>query len=396
MPVPEIPLLPAAFPKNDETELINEPTKSESVHEIPLTSGKHRTGFAGRLVSFCTCAVIAASCIVSFDDILESSFLPDGYIMKDNTSACHAALEVSAKLLPMSKPYDETPAGTDIAGSDIADTENTKEQSAVQDDIPEGELRIVEYDFSGTGLSNETSYKPDLAKLLEMPLPFDSYPKVLNLTAESPEVLIIHTHGSEAYTDSGKVSYPADSGMRSYDISENVVAVGSVIAERLNLLGVDTLHLTTMFDEESYYNSYNRSLEAVRSCLKQYPSIRYVIDVHRDAAADLKRGIAYKPVTVVDGQKCAQLMLVVGTDHSGASHPGWQDNLSIALKLNELLREVSDTLMRPINLRGASFNQQYSPGFLLLEAGSCGNTLDEAKRSGIHFADALAKLIKNE
>jgi len=89
-------------------------------------------------------------------------------------------------------------------------------------------------------------------------------------------------------------------------------------------------------------------------------------------------------------------MLGVGTDHSGASHPGWQDNLSIALKLNELLREVSDTLMRPINLRGASFNQQYSPGFLLLEAGSCGNTLDEAKRSGIHFADALAKLIKNE
>ena len=43
---------------------------------------------------------------------------------------------------------------------------------------------------------------------------------------------------------------------------------------------------------------------------------------------------------------------------------------------------------------GAAFNQQYTKGSLLLEIGSCGNTLDEAKRAGKLAAQAIAAVLK--
>lgn len=379
----EILLLPESFDTPPETDI---PTiNSEAftvIDDRPKPQIKPRRT-VGRIASFAVSAVIFASCAVSFGEAIENEFMPCGYVMAQREMPVGLTLAASSKQLPLSKPEPSDDA-------EIA-TEAPPEPT-----IPEGSLRIVEHDFSGTGLSNETSYRPDLDLLLNTPLPIGSYTRQLNSLSYEPEVLIIHTHGSEAYTDEGDISYPADSGMRSYDITENVVAVGSAITERLMSLGVNTLHLTEMFDRESYYNSYNRSLEAVKQALAEYPSIRYIIDVHRDAAADVNKGIAYKPVTEIGGKKCAQLMLVVGTDYLGASHPHWQNNLSAALKLNELLSEISPSLVRPINLRGASFNQQYSTGFLLLEAGSCANTLDEAVRSGEYFADCLAELINTE
>jgi hypothetical protein len=50
-------------------------------------------------------------------------------------------------------------------------------------------------------------------------------------------------------------------------------------------------------------------------------------------------------------------------------------------------------MMRSIDLRSASFNEQYTKGSLLLEVGSCANTLEEAKISADIFADALIREI---
>ena len=38
-----------------------------------------------------------------------------------------------------------------------------------------------------------------------------------------------------------------------------------------------------------------------------------------------------------DGEACAELMLVVGTDEGGLPHPDWQENLANALKLQALI-----------------------------------------------------------
>ena len=60
-----------------------------------------------------------------------------------------------------------------------------------------------------------------------------------NMSAE-PLVLIVHTHGTEAFAPEGVTSVKRGTSMRSSDISENIVAVGSVMADILNSSGIPT------------------------------------------------------------------------------------------------------------------------------------------------------------
>ena len=86
-------------------------------------------------------------------------------------------------------------------------------------------------------------------------------------------------------------------------------------------------------------------------------------------------------------------MFVVGTNKSGINHPDWQDNLSLALTLQEKIGRDNPKLFRRINLRTASFNQQLSPGYLLLECGAAANTLEEAENAAELFATGFARVI---
>ena len=52
--------------------------------------------------------------------------------------------------------------------------------------------------------------------------------------------------------------------------------------------------------------------------------------------------------------------------------------------------------MRNINLRSASFNEQYTSGSLLLEVGSCASGFDEAVLGAEIFADHLIREILGE
>lgn len=242
-------------------------------------------------------------------------------------------------------------------------------------------------------LFNETDYKPDTAALLAAPLPFTDFPAWSSGYApDDPYILIVHTHGTEAYAAEGALSYSTKDTFRSQDISENVVAAGAVMAETFRRAGIPVIHCTEMFDAESYQASYNRSAAAIRTYLEKYPSIQLVLDVHRDSVirADLTK---MQPVTEIGGEEYAQFMIVAGTDAGGANFPYWQDNLGFALKIQSALMQKSDSLVRSVNLRRAAFNQQHAPASLLLEVGSCGNTLAQAKRTAALAAAAIIEVI---
>ena len=86
-------------------------------------------------------------------------------------------------------------------------------------------------------------------------------------------------------------------------------------------------------------------------------------------------------------------MSVVGTDFKGANHPNWIKNLELAVAIQTKMNAYNSTLTRSINLRGAAFNEQYTSGSLLLEIGSCGNSLEEAKRTAKITAETIADII---
>ncbi len=199
-------------------------------------------------------------------------------------------------------------------------------------------------------------------------------------------VLILHTHGSESFSGT------KDDGYRSSDREKNVCALGDIVCSTLEEYGINTVHCDTLFDSPDFNMAYyNASLE-IRRQTEEHPSIKYIIDVHRDSMT-LADGTDYAPAAAIDSGKAAQMMFVVGTDWGGSGHESWRENLSLAARLQCLVSGDYPSLMRDINLRSASFNQQYAPGSLILEVGAAASELDECKISAGIFAEALAREI---
>ena len=209
---------------------------------------------------------------------------------------------------------------------------------------------------------------------------------------EGPQVLILHTHGSEAYTMPPGLEYEPTSECRTTDCTCNVVRVGDELAGVLEAAGLTVVHDTTLHDYPEYSGAYDRSLTTAKAYLEQYPSIRFILDVHRDAISDGNGGM-YKVVSDVAGQNAAQLSFVVGTDGGGLEHPLWQENLKLAAAITQCLAEDYPTLMRPITVRNSRYNQHLTTGTFLVEVGAAGNSLDEALLSARLLGNALAEVI---
>lgn len=209
---------------------------------------------------------------------------------------------------------------------------------------------------------------------------------------EGPQILIVHTHGSESYDQSDGEYYEESDAYRTTDCTHNIVRVGEEIATVFRGHGFQVIHDTNLYDYPSYNGCYERSKAAVEQWLQQYPTIRFILDVHRDALVG-KDGQIYKMVSTEAGEKVAQVMMVIGTNDAGFEHPRWKDNLALAVKLQQgLMRGYSD-LARPIVLRSNRYNQQLSPGYLLVEVGGHGNTLTEAIAGARLWADNVSRTL---
>ena len=209
---------------------------------------------------------------------------------------------------------------------------------------------------------------------------------------EGPHILIVHTHGSEAYAQYDGDRYEESDAYRSTDCTHNIVKVGEEMADIFRVHGYQVLHDTNLYDYPAYNGSYDRSKAAVEEWLRQYPSIRMILDVHRDALVD-RDGTIYKMVSQEGGQKVAQVMMVMGSGDSGAKHPRWKDNLAFAVRLQQDLLQEYQSLARPIVLRSHRYNQQLLPGYILVEVGGHGNTLTEAINGAKLWTERVAKTL---
>lgn len=236
-------------------------------------------------------------------------------------------------------------------------------------------------------VKNKSGVSFDFAALLQRGLSFEP------TGTEEPQVLIVHTHATECYMSYYAGYYNADDATRSTDNQQNVVAVGEVIAQELRAGGIGVLHDTTQHDSPNYTGAYDRSAQTIESYLAQYPSIRVVLDIHRDAMMyeDLTK---VKPTVTVDGQKAAQMMVVVGgTNTAELPNAYCEENLAFGLQLHQTLETAHPGLMRPLYLVDARYNQGLAAGSLLVEIGTDANTLSEALYSGRLLGKQLAALM---
>ena len=307
-------------------------------------------------------------------------------LILSQSPALMAGVEEVPDSAPAAEPVQDTPAPTEP--DDPEDPEVLPAVTTAPEDIVGRTLTPVSgdgYDSAqGVYIENRPGLDLDVAALASADLS-------LELPEEGPQVLIMHTHGSEAYTPDGTDTYVPTGECRTLDTAKNVVRVGDEIARVLTEMGLTVVHDTQLYDYPEYNGAYDRSLAAVEAWLEQYPSIRVVLDVHRDALVG-EDGTIYKPITTVGGEQAAQVMLVMGSN-ALYDHPHWQENLSLAVKIQKEMNTLWPTLARPIGLRENRYNQQTTTGSLLVEVGAHGNTLQEALSAARMFARAAGAVL---
>ena len=244
------------------------------------------------------------------------------------------------------------------------------------------------YEADGVLVKNSTTYDFNPTELINEKLKFDC-------KGNGPHILIIHSHSSESYTATDKNYYLPTDPDRTEDINYNVVRVGTEIVNTLKINGIEALHDTTLHDYPSYNGSYKSSLASVKKYMEQYPSIKIVLDIHRDAMVQAD-GTKLKLVADVENKKAAQIMLLTGSNQGGLDHPDWRENLKFAMKLQRTINNMYPGLTRPVSFTKERYNTHTTYGSIIVEVGTTGNTLEEALVSARMVGNAVAKFMKTE
>ncbi|MDO4566168.1 MAG: stage II sporulation protein P [Oscillospiraceae bacterium] len=253
---------------------------------------------------------------------------------------------------------------------------------------PEGEIFIR---YGAGSIRNSTDYSnAEMLAAASEPIAFS-----VELSSAEPQVLIVHTHGTESYDRFDVGFYDSEYPSRLTDPEKNVVAVGAVLCEELNALGINSVQAAEFHDYPSYNGSYARSEATIRSYLERFPSIKVVLDIHRDGI-EREDGTRLKPTSVIEGEKTAQIMIVCGAGDGIDDVPNFRQNLAFAARLNDKAESLYGGLTRPLYLAYRHYNQDLTPGTLLVEMGSHSNTLEEAKRAAKLLAAALYETLSAE
>ena len=214
-------------------------------------------------------------------------------------------------------------------------------------------------------------------------------------TSRRPTIAIYHSHTSETYIDDPR---PQDINghVRPGEIG-NVAQIGQELSTILsNKYNFQVIHNTRVHDE-NYARSYYNSRKTVKELISSYPDLDLILDIHRDGIKDIS---PKELTTEINGEEVAQIMILVTTGQFGFAHldlpehhPDWQKNLDFAHLLADNMEKMYPGLLRRIEMRDTTYNQDLHPRALLLEIGDYRNTTQEALRSARLLADVIAAII---
>lgn len=268
---------------------------------------------------------------------------------------------------------------------------NNDKNSSLPSPVPESDQVIInENTFpvknsqivaNNLEIRNETTYAPDIYSLLYAPLNF-----------KNPEILIVHTHGSESYKNDTLDYYHESDSDRTTDTTLNVVRVGEELAKELNKYGFKVTHAKDINDYPSYNKSYNKTLQVINYHIKNNQNIQVVLDIHRDSIVK-NDGTKLKFTSKINNEDVAQVMIVCGTNQAGLDNDTWQENLKFALKMQKFMETYYPGFARPLNLRQERFNTHATNGSMIIEVGTSGNTLQEALSSTKYLAKTINEIL---
>lgn len=199
-----------------------------------------------------------------------------------------------------------------------------------------------------------------------------------------PIVYIYNTHQTEEYR---KIN------INDYNVTPNVMHASYILKNKLSDLGINTLvesnNIKEILDINgwSYRNSYKASKMLAQDALEKNPSIKYVIDLHRDSVDEKIAKVT------IDGKDYAKIMIVLGKGHEG-----YDNNLNMASRINNYLKEFNENITRGIDIKQNSgiYNQDLSPNAVLIEVGGPYNDINSVKNSLEVLASVYKRVIDED
>ena len=114
---------------------------------------------------------------------------------------------------------------------------------------------------------------------------------------------------------------------------------------------------------------------------KDYPSIKYFIDLHRDSVSG---------TTTIDKLTYAKLMFVVGMNHEK-----YNENQNLVMRLHDYIKSNYESVIKNVYYsKNGKYNQDFDTNTFLVEIGGPDNKIDEVYNSVSLLAEALIKEIK--
>ena len=215
-----------------------------------------------------------------------------------------------------------------------------------------------------------------------------SYDFHVDKEAEGAQILIYHTHSQEAFAD----SIPGDE-------STTIVGMGSYLTTLLQQQGFRVIHNKDVFDmadgELDRNKAYTRAEPVIAGILQENPSIRIVIDLHRDGV-----GENVHLVKEIDGKPTAQVMFFNGLSYSAKNgaidylpNPYIENNLALSMQMKLASDSLVPGFARKVYLKSLRFNLHLHPGAMLIEAGAQTNTVEEMRNAMEVLSDTLYRVL---
>ncbi|MBA4542656.1 MULTISPECIES: stage II sporulation protein P [Thermoactinomyces] len=248
----------------------------------------------------------------------------------------------------------------------------------------DSEIDVASSDVDYTSIPIESPPPPDLDKQImkAMEHPDEDKTSTDPGSIKTKQVIIYNTHFWESFLPELHKTNPD----QATDLNRNITLVSKHLAKQLEKMGIGAVTTERKYTWNS--GAYVQSRKMVLSVLKQYHSISYMIDIHRDSR---RRD---KTTKVFDGKPYARLAFVVG---KASTH--FEDNLSLAREMHKRINELYPGLSRAViikergNGNNGEYNQSLSPNSMLVEVGGVDNSFAEANRSIEVLARVLADII---
>ncbi len=210
--------------------------------------------------------------------------------------------------------------------------------------------------------------------------------QIIPVTKEEKEplVYIYNSHQTEEYTPSSFVEYSVmpTVQMNNYILEEKLEEANyNTIVEEKNIKQVLNEH------GWNYAGSYNASRIFLEEAKKNYPTLKYFIDVHRDSLPKERTTVT------IDNKNFASILFLIGLEN-----PDYSENLAFTEKINEKINEKYPTLSKGIYKKEGEgvngvYNQDFSPFTILVEMGGPENTIDEILNTSLAFSECLIEVI---